>query len=56
MKKRNLLPQLAAPIQHSSIASAALPSLEQGAVNPGIYIPGLGNTLPGIPFAADDAT
>jgi hypothetical protein len=56
MKKRTLLPHLAAPVQRPPMTSAALFNLDQGAVVPGIYIPGLGRTLPGIPFAADDAT
>lgn len=56
MKKRTLLPQLAAPVQRPPMAAAAMPNLGQEVVEPGIYIPGLGMTLPGIPFAADDAT
>ncbi|BDA70727.1 hypothetical protein RIVM261_062750 [Rivularia sp. IAM M-261] len=53
MKNKTLLPVIAAPVQRTLINFTTPNSCSQGNVEAAIYYPGI--TIPGIPFAYDDA-
>lgn len=53
MKNKTLLPVIAAPVQRTLINFTTPNSCSQGNVEAAIYYPGI--TIPGIPFASDDA-